>query len=240
MNLGLVLGFGLLLGMQHATEADHLAAVASLASRERSLKSGMFHGFGWGIGHTLMLLVVAGLAGIAGLVISPRLAGHLERVVGAMLIVLGAGVLRRLHRERIHFHAHRHDDGTSHFHAHSHAEIPGQTPTSDPVFHARDPHRHAHVLPWRSVAVGMVHGLAGSAALALLASQAMPNAGFMLVYIVVFGAGSILGMALLSGVLAIPLGLTARRLVGVHRALNVGIALVSIGFGLRLLFVLGA
>ena len=204
MGLGTFLAFGLLLGMQHATEADHLAAVASLASRERSLKSGMFHGIAWGIGHTLMLLIVAGALGFLGWVISPLMAGNMERVVGAMLILLGIGVVRRLWRERIHFHAHTHAQ-----------------------------------LPWRSLVVGMVHGLAGSAALALFASQSMPSPSWMLVYIAVFGLGSILGMALLSGVLAIPLGLTARHLTGAYRILNGGVALFSLALGARLLFALG-
>jgi ABC-type nickel/cobalt efflux system permease component RcnA len=240
MSLGVVLGFGLLLGMQHATEADHLAAVASLASRERSLEAGIFHGIAWGIGHALMLLVVAGAIGFLGWAISPLMAGNMERVVGAMLILLGIGVLRRLWRERIHFHVHTHtrhanvlapQTQITHFHAHSHA---GELQP-----HWLSAHAHSHKLPWRSLLVGMVHGLAGSAALALLASQSMPSPGWMLVYIAIFGIGSILGMALLSGILAIPLGLTARHLTGVYRALNDVVALFSLALGGRLLFGLG-
>jgi hypothetical protein len=203
----MVLAFGLLLGMQHATEADHVAAVASLASRERSLKAGMFHGIAWGMGHSLMLLAVAGALGFLGWVISPLMAGNLERAVGAMLILLGIGVVQRLWREGFNSHV----------------------PT----------HPESRELPWRSVVVGMVHGLAGSAALALLASQAMPSSAGMLVYIAVFGLGSIFGMALLSGVLAIPLRLTARRLAGGGRILNGGVALFSLVLGGRLLFTLG-
>jgi ABC-type nickel/cobalt efflux system permease component RcnA len=231
VNLMVVLGLGLLLGMQHATEPDHLAAVASLAGRERSLKQGIFHGIAWGIGHTLMLLLVAGAVGLLGWVISPTIAGHFEQVVGAMLILLGLSVLRRLWRERLHFHAHRHDAEVFHFHAHSHL---GELQP-----HAQSQHQHPHHLPWRSLLVGMVHGLAGSAALALLASQSMPSPAWMLVYIAVFGVGSIFGMALLSGVLAIPLGLTATHLTRVYRALNACVAVFSIGLGGRLLFAIG-
>jgi hypothetical protein len=125
----------------------------------------------------------------------------MERVVGAMLIVLGFGVMRRL----------RHAPG----------------------------HGHRRRLPFRSVAVGMVHGLAGSAALALLASQAMASPAGMLVYIAVFGLGSILGMALLSSVLAIPLGLPALHRARAYRILNVGAALISLGLGGRLLLAPG-
>ena len=206
MSTGLVLALGLLLGMRHATEADHLAAVASLASGERSLKAGVFHGMAWGLGHTLVLLIVAGTFGFLGWVISPVMAGRMERVVGAMLIVLGIGVARRLWRERVPFSVHAHAQ------------------------HVNDK------LPGRSVVVGMVHGLAGSAALTLLVSQSMSSPGWMLVYIAVFGLGSIIGMALLSGVLAIPLGLAARRVTGVHRAVTGSVALFSLAMGGRLLF----
>lgn len=240
MSLGTLLAFGLLLGMQHATEADHLAAVASLASRERSLEAGIFHGIAWGIGHTLMLLIVAGALGFLGWVISPVMAARMERVVGAMLILLGIDVLRRLWRERIHFHAHTHAQHANvlthqahitHFHAHSHA--------NELQPHHLSAHGHSHKLPWRSVVVGMVHGVAGSAALALLASQSMRSPAWMLVYIAVFGLGSILGMALLSGVLAIPLGLTGRYLTGVYRVLSGGVAVFSLALGGRLLFAVG-
>jgi hypothetical protein len=239
MGLSTFVAFGLLLGMQHATEADHLAAVASLASRERSLKGGVFHGIAWGIGHTLMLLIVAGALGFLGWVISPLMAGNMERVVGAMLILLGIGVVRRLWRERVHFHVHTHADvdvlacraQIAHFHAHSHSH--------DLRPHQASEHAHSHKLPWRSVLVGMVHGLAGSAALALLVSQSMPSPAWMLVYVAVFGLGSILGMALLSGALAIPLGLTARHFTGAYRILNGSVAVFSLALGTRLLFALG-
>jgi len=216
MSLGTILTFGLLLGMQHATEPDHLAAIAALASRERSIRAGLLHGMAWGIGHTLVLLLVAGALGFLGWVISPLMAGNLERLVGAMLILLGIGVIRRMRRERAHRKTHSH------------------------AWHVSDlvPPRFPR-LPWRGVIVGMVHGLAGSAALALLASQAMPSPTWMLVYIGVFGLGSILGMALLSSVLAIPLGLTARHFSGTHSILNGGVALFSFGLGSRLLFAVG-
>jgi len=208
MSLGLVLALGLLLGIRHATEADHLAAVASLASRERSLKAGMFHGMAWGLGHTLMLLIVAAAFGFLGLVISPLMAGNMERVVGAMLIALGIGVARRMWRER-----------NLHLHLHQFTET-----------------AHSHTLPGRSVVVGMVHGLAGSAALTLLASQSMSSPAWMLAYIAVFGLGSILGMALLSAALAVPLGLAARRLTSMSRVLVGSVALFSLAMGGRLLF----
>jgi hypothetical protein len=204
-----VLGLGLLMGMQHATEADHLAAVATLVGRERSLRRGLRHGVAWGVGHTAMLLCVAGGVGLLGWVISPQLAGRFEQIVGVMLVALGLNlawrVARERARERVHVHVH----------------VQG--------------HGHAHAFPLRTVLVGMVHGLAGSAALALLVSQTMPSPLLSLAYISLFGIGSIAGMALLSGVLVLPMGLVAQRMGAIHRALNLAVAAFSIVLGARLL-----
>jgi hypothetical protein len=230
-SLMIVLALGFVMGMQHATEADHLAAVASLVGPERSLARGLRHGIAWGLGHTLTLLLVAGGVSILGWVISPVLAGRFEQVVGAMLILLGVNLAWRLRRERFHFHGHRHTGGAAHFHGHAHGL---QSPAA-----GRSVHLHGHQLPARTVLVGMVHGLAGSAALALLVSQTMPSAAWGLGYVLVFGVGSILGMAVLSGALAIPMGLTARRLTGLHGVFNAAVACLSIGLGARLLLVLG-
>jgi sulfite exporter TauE/SafE len=230
-SLMVVLGLGLVMGMQHATEADHLAAVASLVGPERSLARGLRHGIAWGLGHTLTLLLVAGGVSMLGWVISPALAGRFEQVVGAMLIALGISLAWRLRRERFHFHGHRHDDGAAHFHGHAHGV--------KSVALRQDQHLHGHRLPARSLLVGMVHGLAGSAALALLVSQAMPSAAWGVVYVLVFGFGSILGMALLSGALAIPMGLTARRMTRLHGVVNGAVACFSIGLGTRLLLAVG-
>lgn len=226
-----MLGIGLLLGMQHATEADHLAAVAALASRGRSLRSGIYHGVAWGVGHTFTLLAVTAGIGLVGVAMSPTLSAHLEKGVGLMLIGLGVGVLGQLRRERIAGDAHAQD-------AHAQRmQLPTPVGPSDPP--SGSPHDAAHGLPWRSLVVGTVHGLAGSAALVLLASAAMPTPAWMLVYAGVFGAGSIFGMAILSGALAVPLGLTARRLTRVHRLLNACVGLFSMGLGTRMLFALG-
>jgi hypothetical protein len=175
--------------------------------------------------------LVAGGVSILGWVISPVLAGRFEQVVGAMLMVLGVNLAWRLRREQFHFHGHRHIDGVAHFHGHAHGL---QSPSA-----SRGAHLHGHRLPARSLLVGMVHGLAGSASLALLVSQTIPSAAWGLGYVLVFGVGSILGMALLSGALAIPMGLTARRMTWLHRVFNAAVACVSIGLGARLLLVLG-
>lgn len=233
-----ILVVGLLLGMQHATEADHLAAVATLATRQGSLAQTVRQGVAWGIGHALTLMLFGGAVLLLGQAISPGLEQALETAVGAMLVLLGADVLRRLVRDRIHFHLHRHGPQLAHVHAHSHR---GEGP------HAASAHRHAHPRRWplRALAVGMMHGLAGSAALVVLALQALPTAALGIGYIALFGLGSIAGMALLSAAVAVPLRLSSRHLTGMHRAMTGlvgagscvlgGVMIVEIGY-LKALF----
>ena len=156
-----ILGLGFLLGMQHALEADHIAAVSSIAARRSHVADIVKHGLTWGLGHTLTLFVFAGAAILLGWAIPEDVARPLETAVGLMLIGLGAHVLWRLWRDRVHFHRHGHADGTVHFHAHSHA---GETAP-----HVRNVHAHDHGFRWRTMLVGLMHGMAGSAALLVLA-----------------------------------------------------------------------
>ena len=227
-----ILAVGLLLGMQHATEADHLAAVATLATRQGSLGQTMRQGVAWGVGHAATLMVFGGAVLLLGQVISPGLEQALETGVGVMLVLLGADVLRRMVRDRIHFHVHRHGPHVAHVHAHSHR---GEGP------HAESAHRHAHPRRWplRALAVGMMHGLAGSAALVVLALQALPTAGLGLGYIALFGLGSIVGMALLSAVVALPLRLSPRRLTRLNRAMTALVGAGSCVLGLLMVVEIG-
>jgi len=200
-----ILLIGLLLGMKHATEADHLAAVATLATRQNSLAQTMKQGVAWGIGHTLTLMLFGGIVLGLGKSIPQHMAQGLELAVGLMLIALGGDVFRRLMRQRVHLHVHIHDNGVQHVHGHSHlCEGP------HPLSHHRHPHGPG--LPLRALAVGMMHGMAGSAALVLLSLEAAPSFSLGLIYIALFGVGSIVGMALLSLAIAVPLRLSARYL----------------------------
>jgi hypothetical protein len=227
-----ILILGLLLGMKHATEADHLAAVATLAARQASLGQTLRQGLAWGVGHTLTLLLFGGVVFVLGQSISPTLEQALETAVGVMLVLLGADLLRRVRRERIHFHLHRHDAGGAHVHAHSHR---GEGA------HARSAHRHAHPARWplRALAVGAMHGLAGSAALVMLSLQGLPSVSLGLGYIAVFGAGSIVGMAALSVAIAMPLRFSANYLVGLHRSMTALVGVFSIGLGIYLVIEIG-
>lgn len=225
-----LLFLGLLLGLRHSLEADHLAAVASLATRSRSFRSTVAQGIAWGFGHTVTLLVVGGVCLLLRASIPPRVAQGLEGAVGVMLLVLGADVLWRWRRRRIHVHLHRHADGVVHLHAHSHAEA-GEPARGESVSPHPHEHSHAHGLPLRAVLVGLVHGLAGSAALLLLTLSTLSSVGLGLLYIAVFGLGSILGMAVLSAVIALPLNRPERGLAGWHNGLEVAIGVSTLLIG---------
>src|SRR5210317_969334 len=114
---------GLLIGIHHALEADHLAAVASLVTKEKNLnkRRAMHHGIFWGLGHTLTLFIVGLTFLYLDTLVPDNIAQNLEFIVGIMLLGLGAHVIYRLYRDRIHFHHHKHGEQTVHFHAHSHS-----------------------------------------------------------------------------------------------------------------------
>ncbi len=218
-----VLGLGFLLGMQHALEADHIAAVSSIAASRSHVADIVKHGLTWGLGHTLTLLGFAGAAILLGRAIPESVARPIETAVGLMLIGLSAHVLWQLWRDRVHFHKHGHGAGTVHFHAHSHA--------GDAVPHARAAHIHEHGFRWRALLVGLMHGMAGSAALLMLTVSQASNPVVGLGYVALFGIGSMIGMGVLSMVIAVPLVVSARWLTRVNRGLQgaVGFATIAIG-----------
>lgn len=222
-----ILGLGFLLGLQHALEADHVAAVSSIAVRRSDVGDIIKHGLTWGIGHTLTLFAFAGAALALGGAIPETLAHPIEFAVGIMLVGLGAHVLWRLRRDRVHFHKHRHGDGTVHIHAHSHA---GET-----IAHISAPHAHAHGFRWRTLLVGLMHGMAGSAALLVLALSQASSVAAGLLYVALFGIGSMLGMGALSTVIAIPLALTARSLTWLNNGLQAAVGILTIAIGVRTL-----
>jgi len=222
MSYFLLVGF--VLGIRHAFDADHLAAVTTLILGRPTRRESIRIGMAWGFGHALMLLAAGAVVLVGGAGIDTSYATLFESLAGVMLIVLGFDVVRRAAATGLHGHAHRHGKDVTHVHFHRHA---------DEVAHAQDPHAHSHppLTLWRAGCVGLVHGLAGSAALILLTAAATPTLGLALVYIVLFGLGTLAGMALVSVAFAIPFRLCASaypaRLKLVH-----GIAgLVSIALG---------
>jgi ABC-type nickel/cobalt efflux system permease component RcnA len=223
-----LLFFGCVVGMQHALEADHLAAVAALSAGKASRQTLLLRGSIWGLGHTITLLAICGVLLLLGKSISPRVEAMLEFAVGMMIVYLGTTVLCRLWKRRAHFHFHKHEQGLHHLHIHAHA--------GDNAPHADSCHDHEHrdLGLRRSLVVGMIHGAAGSAALLVLAAAADSFAQAA-AYVLAFGAGSIIGMATLSFVASYPLRLMDQYANWLNRAAFVGIGCVAIVIGVSLI-----
>jgi ABC-type nickel/cobalt efflux system permease component RcnA len=228
-NLSLLttLALGFVLGLRHALDADHIAAVAALTESRGGLRRALVNGMSWGMGHALTIGLAGGTAIVLRSAFPERLALAFELAAALMLIVLGAVALRGAVRDRLHLHAHRHGD-VAHAHLHFHA-VPHDA-ASAPV------HDHSHPvrLALRPFLVGTVHGLAGSAALAILVLATMPTVLAGCVYLVVFGSGTMVGMALMSLVLSAPFVLAERRAVGLSRALRGAAGFGSLAVGLLL------
>lgn len=221
---------GFLIGMAHALEVDHLAAVGAMASGQKSSKKSLvMRGAAWGLGHAITLFVVCATVILLGFSLTGQASAVLEFAVGVMLVVLGIDVLRKFWKKRIHFHAHTHDKGKPHLHAHSHQNF------KEP--HKTDPHRHEHPqgFPIKAMLIGLLHGAAGSAGLLALAVAATGNPLAALSYVLVFGIGAILGMAVLSLVVALPLAAAEKHAKILYRTLSFGAGGFAICLGLKVM-----
>ncbi len=222
------LALGFVLGLRHALDADHLAAVSALISEERNPLRSSLIGVYWGLGHTTALLVCGVAIAAFRLAFTPRLVQFAEFMVGCVLVFLGVNVLFRLAQgPRLHIHTHEHD-GVRHTHLHIHLEDAG--------------HSHQHHLlrlGGKPFIVGVVHGLAGTAAVMLLVASTIPSLLLAVGTILIFGVGSIGGMTALSLLLSLPLALMARPLLWVERLIRLSAGLFSLGFGLGLAWNVG-
>ena len=198
-------------------------AISSIVLGGTSRRGFTRHGLTWGLGHTITLFAFSGVAIMLGRAIPASISNPIETAVGVMLVGLGGNVLWRLWRERVHFHGHRHADGVAHLHAHGHA--------GDPVPHSRARHEHEHRFRWRTPMVGLVHGIAGSAALLVLAASQIASPLVALGYVLIFGIGSMVGMGLLSVIITAPLALSARFMTWANNGLQLGIGTMTIGIG---------
>lgn len=225
LSLFSILALGFLLGMRHALDPDHVVAVTTIVSRERTLRAAAPIGAVWGAGHTATLLVVGGAIVLFGVVIPPRLGLTLELAVGVMLILLGGLSLSTLARP-----------GAKHLHPHDGAHVAAHGAL------ARLDDRLARLRAYRAVrplVIGVVHGLAGSAAAALLVLGTIRDPAWAMGYLAVFGVGTIAGMLLVTTALAMPFAYAAHRFERLHRALGLGAGLLSIGFGSFLVYRIG-
>jgi hypothetical protein len=245
---------GFVLGMRHATDADHVIAVTTIVSRQRSVGSATLIGAFWGLGHTLTIMAVGSAIILFNVVIPPRIGLGMELAVGIMLVLLGVlnltGVTRMV-TERLtpvvaggHTHTHAHGDYVhTHQHGHapgSHGHAEGDTPLArlDGRF-ARMRHGFGLYQALRPLAVGIVHGLAGSAAVALLVLAAIRDAAWGVAYLAVFGVGTIAGMMIITAVIAVPYAYTGHRFARLNGALAAASGLLSLGFGLFIAYHIG-
>jgi ABC-type nickel/cobalt efflux system permease component RcnA len=226
MSTFTVLAVGLLFGLKHATEVDHVVAVSTIASQQRNVLQSALVGALWGAGHTASLLIVGVVVLVLRITIPESVSSWLEFGVALMIIGLGSVALWKSLKKRTDLHVHEHShDGLSHVHIHFHESN---------TEHGRQ-QKHSHALSAigvKPVVIGMMHGLAGSGALTLLVLTQIPSAWIGLLYLMIFGFGSIAGMLLMSGLIGLPFALTARNLSTVHYRMQLAAAVVSIVFGI--------
>ena len=235
-------GFGFLLGMRHATDADHVIAVTTILNRSRRFLDTTLIGALWGLGHTITVVLVGVLIIGFNVVIPPPVGLAMEFAVALMLIGLGilnlTGGLRSL-TERLtppapmHSHDHAHP-GSAGAHAHLHGHGSNERLAGRGV---------VATFGWyqliRPVAVGLVHGLAGSAAVALLVLATIQDTGTALAYLVIFCIGVAAGMAILTTVIGLPFMLSSTKSVQINRWLTIGSGVLSLAFGLLLAYEIG-
>jgi len=222
-----VLGIGLVFGLKHATEVDHVVAVSTIVSQHKNVFRSALVGLLWGAGHTASLLIVGGIVLALRVAIPPRVSAWLEFGVALMIIGLGISALWRTLRNssKVHVHPHSHD-GLSHVHIHFHEKETKHEPAT------RSQHSHSlSRLGWKPVLIGTMHGLAGSGALTLLVLTQISSPWVGFLYLAIFGIGSMIGMLLMSGLIGFPFALTSGQLNSTHNRLQTLAALLSICFG---------
>ena len=252
-----IIALGFFLGMRHATDPDHVVAVSTIVSRHRSMKHAAVIGGLWGIGHTMTILLVGSGIILFGWVIPARVGLSMEFSVGLMLILLGVlnltGILQWISNNLspARFHDSDSSTGAAHSHAHSHGDYVHTHPHQhDPESHPHDPARTP--VGWfdrhfgrlglyhavRPLAVGLVHGLAGSAAVALLVLTTIRDPKWAVAYLLLFGVGTIAGMMLITGVMGAPFAYAKQR-SRLSNGLRIASGVISFGFGLFIVYQIG-
>ena len=254
MTSGLaILALGFFLGMRHATDPDHVIAVSTIVSRERSIVKAGWIGILWGCGHTFTIVVVGAGIILFGLVIPPRVGLTMEFSVGIMLILLGVlnltGAMKWLSEkfspahpkiEGEHAHLHQHDK-SMHLHWHSHSTASEHHGESlAPPRRLTKPFEGLGIFhTLRPLFIGLVHGLAGSAAVALLILSTIQNPKWAVLYLLVFGVGTIAGMMLITAAIALPFSFAGYKFAWLNRTLITGSGLLSLAFGLFVAYHIG-
>jgi len=238
-----IIALGFFLGMRHATDADHVVAVTTIVSRERTIRSSALIGILWGLGHTITILIVGSLIILFGVVIPPRLGLTMELSVGIMLILLGilnlSGMMRWIATNFGVDRAHPHSHGEP-SHSHSTGTRPGEVDSApslgwmDRVFGRINLYQLL-----RPLVVGVVHGLAGSAAIALLVLTTIRVPLLAIAYLLVFGLGTVAGMMLITAAIAVPFTVSEHRFARMNHLLATASGVVSLVFGLLIVYEMG-
>jgi ABC-type nickel/cobalt efflux system permease component RcnA len=248
-----IVALGFFLGMRHATDPDHVIAVTTIVARYRKISHAALIGAFWGVGHTLTILLVGSGIILLGWVIPARVGLSMEFSVGLMLILLGllnlTGMLQWITNT---FSPADGISGLAHSHPHSHGDYIHTHP------HQHDPEAHPHASEQtplgrfdrhfgqlgvyqvvRPLVVGLVHGLAGSAAVALLVLTTIRNPKWAIAYLLVFGIGTIAGMMLITGAMVLPFAYADKRFSRLNRGMRVASGLISVTFGVFLVYEIG-
>lgn len=231
-----VLPLGFAVGMLHALEADHLAAVATLLNDKGNRPAVIARGAFWGLGHTLALFTICTGVVLVGAKISPRVEASLELIVGIMIVALSLQLLWRMRNDHAHIHIHEHD-GSRHLHLHTHSPHGKHS--------APDAHAHSHRQTFgalltranlKALGVGLVHGAAGSAGLLVLMVATTQSFAQSLLFLAIFGIGSMAGMAAVSAAASLPLGLIQSGGIWLRNGVSLTIALGALWVGGTLAF----
>jgi high-affinity nickel-transport protein len=236
-NVLAIIVVGFFLGMRHATDPDHVIAITTIVARCRKLGYALLIGAFWGVGHTLTVLLVGSGIILFGWVIPAHVGLSMELCVGLMLILLGVfnltGVLQWMTNKST---PHGHGD-----HAHAHPfGIDAPVGEDEPAgWFARHCGRLGFYQIVRPLVVGLVHGLAGSAAVALLVMTTIRDPKWAVVYLLVFGAGAIAGMMLITSAMVLPFAYAPARFGGINRGLRIASGVISVAFGVFMVCEIG-
>lgn len=234
-ELGLIAAFGLgmVLGFRHSLDPDHVVAVSTIVSEYRNPMRSFWVGISWGLGHTTSLLLIGIVIITLRLTIPDRLALLLEFSVGLMLVGLGLQVIYNFRKKGVHQHLHSHEK-SAHEHLHSHVQN---------ISHAPKHHLTSGIgkpfLRKKSYFVGTVHGVAGSAALTLIVLTSIESAIAGIVYIVLFGLGSVLSMGIMTFFISFPFVFSGNRLPKLTQSIQLGVGMLSVLFGGLLIYEIG-
>jgi ABC-type nickel/cobalt efflux system permease component RcnA len=255
-----IIALGFFLGMRHATDPDHVIAVTTIVSRQRSIRHAALIGILWGLGHTITIFLVGSAIILFGVVIPPKLGLTMELSVGLMLILLGvlnlSGFTSWITETFTPSSRDGQDHSHPHVHSHTHTHQQGDFVHAHPHHHQPEQHGHAEdatPVGWmdrifgqlglyqavRPLAVGLVHGLAGSAAVALLVLTTIRDPRWAIAYLLVFGLGTIAGMMLITAAIALPFKYSQSRFARLNRGLAVASGILSIAFGIFIVYKMG-